>query len=83
MLDEIASFIARLRERPWIEPALVDLIAHGLRSSVCDPDPSLWQQLREVIRDEEIAVADQLAEISRTTGAHLRNDHQTRGHAAH
>jgi hypothetical protein len=83
MLDEIVTFIGRLRDRPWIEPALVDLIAHGLRTAVCDPDPSLWQQLREVIRDEDDLVGHQLAEISRTTGAHLRNEHQTRGHAAH
>jgi hypothetical protein len=29
--NAIEAFIGRLRERPWIEPALVDVIARGLR----------------------------------------------------
>jgi hypothetical protein len=60
-----------LRDRPWIEPALVDLIAHGLRSAVCDPDQSLWKRLREVIRDEDDLVGHQLAEIGRIARGHL------------
>jgi hypothetical protein len=81
MLDEIErSFIGRLRERPWIEPALVDAIAHGLWTAVRDPDPSLWQQLREVIRDDdELTVADQLRQISRVTAAHLCNERARHG----
>jgi hypothetical protein len=71
MLDEIESFIGRLYDRPWIEPALVDLIAHGLRTAVRDQDPSLWQQLHEVIRDEDDLVGYQLAEISRIARRHL------------
>jgi hypothetical protein len=82
MLDEIETFIGRLRERPWIEPALVDMVAHGLRSAIRDPDLSLWQQLREVIRDDdELTVADQLTRISRITAAHLCNERTQ--HAAH
>jgi hypothetical protein len=83
MLGEIERFVGRLRDRPWIEPALVDVIAHGLRSAVCDPDQSLWDRLREVIRDEDDLVGHQLAEISIITGAHLRNEHQTRAGGAH
>jgi hypothetical protein len=67
----IETFIARLRDRPWIEPALVDLVAHGLRTAVRDPDPSLWQQLREVIRDKDDLVGHQLAEIGRIARRHL------------
>jgi hypothetical protein len=33
MLDEIEAFISRLRDRPWIDPALVDVIARGLRTA--------------------------------------------------
>jgi hypothetical protein len=51
--DEIERFVVRLRERPWIDSALVNLIAHGLRTAVRDPSSSLWEQLREVIRDDE------------------------------
>jgi hypothetical protein len=29
----IETFISRLRDRPWIDPALVDVIAHGLRTA--------------------------------------------------
>lgn len=70
----IDTFIEELRQRPWIEPALVDLIAHGLQNAVRDPDPSLWERLREVIRDDEDLVADQLRQISRITAAHLCNE---------
>jgi hypothetical protein len=74
MLDEIETFIGRLRDRPWIEPALVDLIARGLRTAVRDPDPSLWERLRVVIRDdEELTVGEQLTQISNITAAHLNN----------
>jgi hypothetical protein len=45
----VESFVTRLRDRPWIEPELVDVIAHGLRTAVRDPDPSLWEKLRQVI----------------------------------
>jgi hypothetical protein len=71
MRDEIERFVGQLHDRPWIEPTLVDLIAHGLRTAVCDPDQSLWQQLREVIRDEDDLVGRRLAEISRITRGHL------------
>jgi hypothetical protein len=67
---EIGAFIGRLRERPWIEPTLVDMIAHGLRTAACDSNPALWEELREVIRDDEdhLTMADQLTQISRITG---------------
>jgi hypothetical protein len=68
MLDEIEAFISRLRDRPWIDPGLVDVIGHGLRTAACDPDPALWKRLREVIRDDELTMANQLARISRITG---------------
>ena len=72
---EIEAFIARLRDRPWIEPTLVDMIAHGLRTAVRDPNPALCERLREVIRDdEELTVADQLTQISRITATHLNHE---------
>jgi hypothetical protein len=75
MLDQVESFIDRLRDRPWIEPALVDVIAHGLRTAVRDPDPSLWQRLHQVIGgDEELTVEEQLTQISSITAAHLCNE---------
>jgi hypothetical protein len=61
----IETFISRLRDRPWIDPALVDVIAHGLRN----PDPALWERLREVIRDDDLTMADQLARISEISAA--------------
>jgi hypothetical protein len=67
--DAIEVFIGRLRDRPWIEPALVDVIAHGLRTAACDPDPALWEQLREVIGDDDMTMADQLTQILEITAA--------------
>jgi hypothetical protein len=80
--DEIERFVGQLRERPWIDSALVDLIAHGLRTAVRDPNTSLWKQLREVIRDdEELTMADLLEQIGRVTRRHL--DHEQARRAAH
>jgi hypothetical protein len=74
----VERFVGQLRARPWIEPALVDLVAHGLRTAVRDPDQSLWQQLREVIRDEDDLVGHQLTRISRITAAHLNGERARR-----
>jgi hypothetical protein len=77
----IDSFVGRLRERPWIDSNLVDDIDRGLRTAVRDPDPALWKRLREVIRDDEDLVGEQLTQISRITAAHLNNERARR--AAH
>jgi hypothetical protein len=75
----IETFVNRLRERPWLEADRIAAIDQGLRTSVRDLDPSLWQQLREVVRDdEELTVADQLRQISRITAAHLCNERARR-----
>jgi hypothetical protein len=66
---EVDAFISRLRERPWIDPTLVNVIAHGLRAAACDPNPALWERLREVIRDEDLTMADQLSRIREVTAA--------------
>jgi hypothetical protein len=60
--DAIVTFISRLRDRPWIEPGLIAAIDHGLRTAACDPDPALWEGLREVIRDDDMTTADQLTQ---------------------
>jgi hypothetical protein len=67
--EEIEAFVGRLRDRPWIDPAPVDVIACGLRAAARDPDPSLWYRLREVIRDDDLTMADQLERISEVTAA--------------
>jgi hypothetical protein len=78
----VETFVAMLRQRPWIDHPLVDSIAHGLRTAVRDPNPSLWKQLREMIRDdEELTVADQLTQISCITAGHLNDERARR--AAH
>ncbi len=74
----IETFVGELRRRPWIEPALVDLIEHGLRTAACDPDPALWERLREAILDEDALVGNQLTQISRMTAAHLHNERARR-----
>ena len=74
----IATFIGELRRRPWIEPAPVDLIEHGLRTAACDPDPALWERPREAILDEDELVGHQLTRISRMTAAHLNNERARR-----
>jgi hypothetical protein len=79
--DEIDAFIGRLHNRPWIDSALVDEIDRGLRTAARDPDPALWKRLREVIRDDEELVGEQLTQISRITAAHLNNERARR--AAH
>jgi hypothetical protein len=78
----IETFIGQLRDRPWIDPALVDVIAHGLRTAACDPNPALWERLREVIRDDEdLTMADQLTQISRIAVTPLGGERARR--AAH
>jgi hypothetical protein len=78
--EEIDAFIGQLRERPWIDPELVDLIAHGLRTAASDPNPVLWEKLREVISDEDEFVEHQLTQIGSITAEH-RGTEQAR-HAA-
>jgi hypothetical protein len=80
-MNEIESFIGRLRDRPWIEPALVDLIAHGLQTAVRDPNPVLWGRLHEVICDDDATVEHQLRQIGRLTKEHFDNERARR--AAH
>jgi hypothetical protein len=58
MPDEIGSFVTRLHTRPWLEADWIAAIDQGLRTAVRDPDMSLWRQLHEVIRDEELTVVD-------------------------
>jgi hypothetical protein len=73
MLDEIESFIGRLRDRPWLEPDWIAAIDQGLRTAVCDPD--LWQKLRQVISDDDDEpLSEQLTQIGMITRAHLRNE---------
>jgi hypothetical protein len=75
MLDEIESFIGRLRDRPWIDSDLVTTIEVGLRTAVRDLNPALWDKLRYVIEDDdELTVEDQLTQIGMITRAHLRNE---------
>jgi hypothetical protein len=53
MLDEIERFVGQLREHPWLEADWIAAIGQGLRTSVRDPNPTLWDKLRYVIGDDD------------------------------
>ena len=54
------------------------MIDHGLRTSVRDPNPALWEKLRQVISDEDELVEHQLTQIGSITA-----EHRTTGQARH
>jgi hypothetical protein len=72
----IDAFIEGLRRRPWLELDWIAVIDHGLRTAACDPNPALWERLREVIRDdEELTMADQLMQISEIAARRAAKHH--------